>query len=643
MACAVELAKGTPTNKFVEFAMSRVRMLLHFGVRPYLVFDGDYLPSKSGTERDRAARRRESKRVGLELLALGRAAEAQAELQKSVDVTPELARQLIEALKIANVDYVVAPYEADSQLVHLERQGHIDGILSEDSDMLVFGAKCLLTKLDQYGDCIVVRRDDFGACTEISLVGWSDSEFRSMAIMSGCDYLPGIEKMGLKTAYRMLRKHKTVERVIRSIQLDGKMKVPSGYLESFRRAESTFLYQWVFCTKSRAIVNLTEPSAGADVSAMEFIGVAAAPHIASQVAVGDLHPHTKLPLHFAKVPSLVARPWARKNDVAPQATLKKHQSIESFFRADRTPLAELDPNSFMPSPSQQRLLAQQQGSEWSAQPTGVVLPQASLRSKIRLQAARRATSDAFPVFSESTTKRQRLCSGEVPLHTLGTASTLTSRFFSSQDPGSPKSRRAAKSSKSSKDRIEIWSDDSVEDALVALEQATSQPLQSSAASADERKSLKLSTSTCTQGTSQTSSARTVDSQDIAAVDRLGLTSFAYDHVSGEDTENVPTVTRHLATGSLERMPASERDAIVPCSSPRAPTSFSQSGSRFMYCNGHSSSGVAKSEPLATSTTAHVGDLNRRTSITRGGAMPKGTEDFLVSESEYEEEDLPLPC
>lgn len=33
--------------------MSRVKMLHHFGVTPYLVFDGDYLPSKAGTEAER--------------------------------------------------------------------------------------------------------------------------------------------------------------------------------------------------------------------------------------------------------------------------------------------------------------------------------------------------------------------------------------------------------------------------------------------------------------------------------------------------------------------------------------------------------------------------------------------------------------
>ena len=106
-------------------------------------------------------RRDESKAVGLELYRAGKLAQAHQELQKAANVTPYMARLLIEELKKQNVQYIVAPYEADAQLVYLEQQGIINGILSEDSDMLVFGAKRLLTKLDQYGECVEIERADF--------------------------------------------------------------------------------------------------------------------------------------------------------------------------------------------------------------------------------------------------------------------------------------------------------------------------------------------------------------------------------------------------------------------------------------------------------------------------------------------------
>lgn len=71
-----------------------------------------------------------------------------------------------------------------------------------------------------------------------------------MAMLSGCDYLPGIDKIGLKTAYRLVRKHKTIEKIVRTVQFDGKMKVPKDYLDAFYRAERTFMHQWVFCPVS---------------------------------------------------------------------------------------------------------------------------------------------------------------------------------------------------------------------------------------------------------------------------------------------------------------------------------------------------------------------------------------------------------
>jgi 5'-3' exonuclease len=40
-----------------------------------------------------------------------------------------------------DIDYIVAPFEADAQLAYLELQGIIQGIITEDSDLVVFGCK----------------------------------------------------------------------------------------------------------------------------------------------------------------------------------------------------------------------------------------------------------------------------------------------------------------------------------------------------------------------------------------------------------------------------------------------------------------------------------------------------------------------
>lgn len=341
--------------------MHRVRMAKHFGVTPYLVFDGDFLPSKAHTEAARAKRREESRKAGLGLLKAGKPSQAQFELQKAIDVTPEMARHLIEELKKADVPYVVAPYEADSQLVYLERHGFISGIISEDSDLLVFGAKRLLTKMDQYGKCIEINRKDFCAVREVSLTGWTDDQFRQMTIFSGCDYLEGISNMGLKTAYRMMRKYKTPERVIRMLQFDGKFRISENYLAQYKQAELTFMYQRVFCPKKMDIVLLTEPPASPplDVEEMPYIGAKVGRELARAIASGDVNPISKLPIVIAPPPgnrrgaATTKASAATTNTSAATATKaqqggsSKGKPIEAYFQGNRRiALAEMDRNSF---------------------------------------------------------------------------------------------------------------------------------------------------------------------------------------------------------------------------------------------------------------------------------------------------------
>ncbi|KAK4124599.1 hypothetical protein N657DRAFT_644845 [Parathielavia appendiculata] len=353
VACAIELAQGKPTRKYVDFAMHRVRMFKYFGVTPYVVFDGDFLPSKAKTEASRAKRREESKRLGLELLRAGKPSQAYAELQKAIDVTPEMARHLIEELKKADVPYVVAPYEADAQLVYLERQGLISGIVSEDSDLLVFGAKRLLTKMDQHGQCVEINRRDFCAVREISLTGWTDNEFRHMAILSGCDYLKGVNNIGLKTAYRLIRKHKTPERVVKMLRFDGKHQIPDSYLDEFKQAELTFLHQRVFCPKKQDIVLLTEPELSVNVDDMPFIGAPIEAELARSIAVGDVNPITRERILVPRSPGKRRISQALAPASGPPRSLGK--PISEYFKdrsARRIPLGEMDPNCFVVEPDQ---------------------------------------------------------------------------------------------------------------------------------------------------------------------------------------------------------------------------------------------------------------------------------------------------
>ena len=73
--------------------MHRVRMLRHNGVEPYIVFDGGPLPAKKGTENERRQKREACANM---LAAQGKHSQGTDHYLMCVDVTPEMAYQVIK-------------------------------------------------------------------------------------------------------------------------------------------------------------------------------------------------------------------------------------------------------------------------------------------------------------------------------------------------------------------------------------------------------------------------------------------------------------------------------------------------------------------------------------------------------------------
>ena len=82
---------------------------------------------------------------------------------KAVCATHEMAHQLIVELRKRNVEVLVAPYEADAQLAFLARTNDCQVVITEDSDVVVFGCPVVLFKLDGDGQGQELRKADLGA------------------------------------------------------------------------------------------------------------------------------------------------------------------------------------------------------------------------------------------------------------------------------------------------------------------------------------------------------------------------------------------------------------------------------------------------------------------------------------------------
>lgn len=197
-------------------------MLQHYNIHPILVFDGKNLPAKAETEAKRRESRNKAKQRAAELLRLGKPDEARTYLKQSVNITPEMASEVIKECHKINVDCIVAPYESDAQLAFFNLKGmkfnfckaaciklfNFEGIaefvITEDSDLVLFGCSKIIFKLDLQGCGSLVEADKIPVAMNLRPDRYSFDKFRYMCILSGCDYIESLRGIGLKKALKFI-------------------------------------------------------------------------------------------------------------------------------------------------------------------------------------------------------------------------------------------------------------------------------------------------------------------------------------------------------------------------------------------------------------------------------------------------------
>ncbi|KAI9217210.1 PIN domain-like protein [Blastocladiella britannica] len=336
----------------VRYFHKRITKLWELGIRLYFVFDGAPLPAKNPTSQARSSKRSETILRARELSDAGDKGGADKAMRAAVKVTREMVRIVTEALRAMDVAYIVAPYEADAQLAFLERTGKVDGILSDDSDILVFGCRTLILKLDfESLTGMVITRDALQTKVQdpCDIAGWPHAQLVDWAILSGCDYLPSLSGTGPRTAHKHIKAAVTIAnrdyargqylpRVLSVIPSDPhldigataaestsppyradlidkaiqmarfKAMLPPTYCLTARWARLVFRHQRVYCPDTRALVPLrpwpplsarAEPEsdyAKLDLVAMDDdagvaeIGPWVDPDSACRVASGDVDP-----------------------------------------------------------------------------------------------------------------------------------------------------------------------------------------------------------------------------------------------------------------------------------------------------------------------------------------------------------------
>lgn len=112
----------------------------------------------------------------------------------------DMKDDIIELLKVFRLPYLVAPSEAEAQCAILEQLGLVDGVVTEDSDTFLFGAKMVYKNI--FKEKKYVER--YAASDAKDELGVDRMDFVSLAFLLGSDYCPGIKGIGKKILFSVL-------------------------------------------------------------------------------------------------------------------------------------------------------------------------------------------------------------------------------------------------------------------------------------------------------------------------------------------------------------------------------------------------------------------------------------------------------
>ncbi|CAO3655550.1 unnamed protein product [Mucor fragilis] len=154
------------------------------------------------------------------------------------------------------IQCIVAPNEADAQLTHLAKTGKVDAVVTEDSDLLAFGCPKVIYKIDRFGDGIEICMDKVINDYKSTLYEYDAETIRHICILSGCDYLPSIKGVGLKTILKRYEINKNTDQALYNLQHQFRKYFPEDYIEKFYFANLGFLHQWVYDMDEKNYVRL---------------------------------------------------------------------------------------------------------------------------------------------------------------------------------------------------------------------------------------------------------------------------------------------------------------------------------------------------------------------------------------------------
>jgi flap endonuclease-1 len=224
----VHNAQSKKPNSHLDGFYQLFNRLLKAKIRPLLICDGLSPIEKSETLIERAQQKQrcidkvqslQQDIIDLKNLSPEQVKKEQIEdkikqLEKAekniIQFQPSVYTDVQHLCELMDIPMIRAVGEADALCAKLYLQGLVQAVMSEDSDMLLYGVRRLIRKFNWRGELEVINLD-----TMLSGFGISQDQFIDLSILCGTDYTQStIKGLGPVSALSYIQKGFTIEQII---------------------------------------------------------------------------------------------------------------------------------------------------------------------------------------------------------------------------------------------------------------------------------------------------------------------------------------------------------------------------------------------------------------------------------------------
>ncbi len=209
--------------------------LVEAGIKPAYVFDGEPPKFKQRTLEERERMKEIARKKWEEALEKGEKAITYA--QATSVLTEEMIEDSKKLLEYMGIPWVQALSEGEIQCAHMCKKGDVWASASQDYDSILVGSPRLVRNLSISGKRKLPRKEVYVEIKPeivelekvLKILGITREQLIIVGLLIGTDYNPGIKGIGPKTALKMVKEFKTLDKVLENVGWEGDVEAKEIY------------------------------------------------------------------------------------------------------------------------------------------------------------------------------------------------------------------------------------------------------------------------------------------------------------------------------------------------------------------------------------------------------------------------------